>query len=133
MGLKGWLTKGTARITIVDSPLFISICSIGVLFNAVLLGIATDHSAREGPGKIQGFVTGSNRFFAAFFTAEILLRMFAVGPCTFFVLAESWAWNIFDVVVVSIDLLGRLYLSSPSKARTLYKTCQCCVSCVSCA
>mmetsp|Transcript_49449 Transcript_49449/g.138477 ORF Transcript_49449/g.138477 Transcript_49449/m.138477 type:complete len:565 (+) Transcript_49449:151-1845(+) len=117
---KGWLTKKTSsRICIVDSPVFVAACSIGVFFNAVLFGIATDYSAREGPSKAQGFVIGSNRFFAAFFTVEILLRMFAVGPCTFFVLTKAWAWNLFDVVVVCIDLLWTVVSFIPKESEDI--------------
>jgi len=125
LALKGWLpkTKLASRLpvgkncnmcrNIVDSRLFGAASSIAIVSNAVLLGIVTDNCARNGPDTTQEFVSLANRLFTAFFTVELLLRMFALGPCTFLMLAGTRAWNRFDMLVVCVDLLGAILSFTP--------------------
>ncbi|MGD9864822.1 MAG: ion transporter [Pseudodonghicola sp.] len=68
-----------------------------IIFNAITLGLSTSGTVRD---QIGGLLTVIDRAVLAIFVAELTLKFFAYGLRFF-----SSAWNVFDLVVVSLGLL----------------------------
>ena len=68
-----------------------------IIFNAITLGMSTSATITD---QIGGLLNIIDRVVLTIFVAELLLKFFAYGRRFF-----SNAWNIFDLVVVSIGLL----------------------------
>lgn len=80
---------------VMGSPYTTILVSIGVITNAVLMGLYADEVIDHKTFKM--LIT----FFMVFFTLEILLKMVAYGPRLY--LRDNW--NKFDFGVVSLSLL----------------------------
>lgn len=85
-------------------PLVSGIC---VLLNSICIGLSTNYRILHD-GEVPGFTEVSERAFCVFFTIEILIRM-RVGFYEFFFGYER-AWNIFESIVVSLQLLEQTML-----------------------
>ncbi len=68
-----------------------------IIFNAITLGMSTSPTITDQVG---GLLTVIDRVVLAIFVAELLLKFFAYGLGFF-----KSAWNIFDLLVVSVGLL----------------------------
>lgn len=68
-----------------------------IIFNAVTLGLSTSQSV---DAQIGGLLDGIDRLVLGIFVAELALKLFAYGFRFF-----ASAWNIFDLLVVSVGLL----------------------------
>jgi len=68
-----------------------------IIFNAITLGMSTSPTIM---GQMGGFLNTVDSLVLAIFVAELLLKFYAYGWAFF-----KNAWNIFDLLVVSIGLL----------------------------
>ena len=68
-----------------------------IIFNAITLGLSTSQTVMDQVG---GILTVIDKTVLAIFVAELALKLFAYGLRFF-----TSAWNIFDLLVVSIGLL----------------------------
>jgi len=68
-----------------------------IIFNAITLGMSTSHNITD---QIGGLLSVIDRAVLTIFVAELLLKFFAYGLGFF-----RSAWNIFDLLVVSVGLL----------------------------
>jgi len=68
-----------------------------IIFNAITLGLSTSSSVTE---QIGGLLWVIDRTVLAVFVAELVLKLFAYGWRFF-----ASAWNIFDLLVVSVGVL----------------------------
>jgi len=68
-----------------------------IIFNAITLGMSTSPTINE---QIGGLLSVIDRVVLAIFVAELLFKFFAYGLGFF-----KNAWNIFDLLVVSVGLL----------------------------
>lgn len=68
-----------------------------IIFNAVTLGMSTSHTITAQIGDLLAVI---DRVVIAIFVAELLLKFFAYRMAFF-----KNAWNIFDLLVVSVGLL----------------------------
>lgn len=95
---------------LVQSAIFEQLLGLLVLCNAVLLGFETDYYACTGAGSVsyvsKCFSLGELGFCICF-TLELALRLYAYGFVDFFVNA-SWAWNVFDCVIVGMQVVEQL-------------------------
>jgi voltage-gated sodium channel len=76
---------------------FICVC---ILLNSALIGVQTDHEAREGV-ELKS-IRRIETCFAVIFTVELLLRVYVYN--TRFFTMPGRGWNIFDMLVVSLQL-----------------------------
>lgn len=96
---------------IVNSIFFRVLVIVMILANFVQLGWQSDSmlDAAKGDSNSRqsnfhvGVHTALDWLFCFFFTAEIALRIFAVGPSEF-VCGQSWKWNGFDSALVLLAL-----------------------------
>lgn len=107
-----WITTPTAESQmsrcrffankVVNLQTFDSLCTGAIILNASILGVTTDIAAKNAdPDGIPEFFEYIDFFFAAWFLAELLLRIIAGGFN--FVIGENRNWNLFDLLVVSTD------------------------------
>ncbi|MRH78821.1 ion transporter [Spiribacter sp. C176] len=68
-----------------------------IVFNAILLGLATSDWVM---GRFASVLLGLEAVIIAFFTLEILIKLFAWGPRFF-----KSGWNWFDFLIVAISLV----------------------------
>lgn len=68
-----------------------------IIFNAITLGLSTSQTAQENIG---GLLSVIDRMVLTIFVIELLIKFYAYGLRFF-----TSAWNIFDLVVVSLGLL----------------------------
>ena len=68
-----------------------------IVFNAILLGLATSEWVM---GRFGAVLLGLEAIIIAFFTLEILIKLFAWGPRFF-----RSGWNWFDFLIVAISLV----------------------------
>lgn len=89
--------------TVVDSHVFEHWIGLVVVINALVLGIETDLQSSGGSGPILHFIlNGSETVFCLIFLTELGARIYAYRWDFF--LMESWAWNYFDLSVVSLQV-----------------------------
>jgi len=101
VALKPWV------LAIVRSTAFdVAVC-IALFVNAIFIGVQANQSAsqREAPAAYAAV----DLAFCVVFTAELALRMFALGRLFF-----SWGewWNYFDLVVVTLQLIEEITIVS---------------------
>lgn len=92
----------TLLVAVVRGQFFDAFFLVLVILSAIALGLETDYEAmHRGLFVPIGFEL-SNAFFCFAFTVELVLRLY-VDRCEFFT-SESNAWNIFDLVVVVLQI-----------------------------
>eukprot|EP00811_Abedinium_folium_P031394 NODE_510_length_2979_cov_5.282609.p1 GENE.NODE_510_length_2979_cov_5.282609~~NODE_510_length_2979_cov_5.282609.p1 ORF type:complete len:886 (-),score=202.48 NODE_510_length_2979_cov_5.282609:321-2612(-) len=76
---------------------------VGILifFNAVLIGLQADYSARHAVDDKPLYFIIAEMAFACLFVVELVLRMVAHGSHFFF--GHNWSWNLFDAFVISLS------------------------------
>lgn len=90
---------------LIRTPLFDNIVGSIILLNAAVIGCQTDYNAREQTDHVPLVFYIFEQFFAAWFTLELVLRIY-VFKCRFFKpCSEGWVWNYFDFFVVMAQLL----------------------------
>jgi len=94
---------------IVDNMFFETWCAVVILVNTAFLGVAADQAAKNSdPEAVPSFQSISSKCFSCWFACELVLRLLAYGR-DFFTSAKR-GWNIFDLLVVTVDL-GMMLLS----------------------
>merc|ERR1712194_638520 len=103
------------RITLlVDSDWFHKFSCFVLLLNCVILGVETNNAANSANGSAQDassdlFVKVLNvaeTIFCMYFLLELFLRIIAHRVEFFFGL--DWAWNLYDLIVVALQVLEQL-------------------------
>jgi len=89
--------------SVVMSPGFEYMAGLFVVLNALTLGIETNYEVTHRVEHIPHLLSASEAIFCVLFTFEQLLRL-AVHGTSFFTM-PGWAWNIFDISVVGLQLL----------------------------
>lgn len=77
-----------------------------VLLNAVALGLETDFQATHRQLDLPAFLNMSELFFCFLFLLELMLKLFVYRGQ--FLSMDAWQWNIFDTVVVSMQVLEQV-------------------------
>jgi len=90
-------------LEVVHKPVFDYVVAGLILANGILVGLHTDYIARAGLEKEPVFFRVAEVTFCVFFTIELALRLFAYRG-NFFTMSQR-GWNIFDLVIVSLQLL----------------------------
>lgn len=93
---------------VVSSPLFGYMIGLCVVFNAILLGIETDFTARHPGEPLPAYLGHLDLVFCLVFLAEVIARI-AVNPCVFTDhTADTFGWNMFDLMVVGLQCYDQL-------------------------
>mmetsp|Transcript_62663 Transcript_62663/g.176662 ORF Transcript_62663/g.176662 Transcript_62663/m.176662 type:complete len:746 (+) Transcript_62663:121-2358(+) len=74
-----------------------------IILNGIFIGFQTEYMAKSLTDKEPIFFLVCEYVFCAIFTAELVLRLWKWGR-RFFVVAE-WRWNVFDLVLVVLQLV----------------------------
>lgn len=99
------LVRARTRI-IVESQAFDAVSAFAIIYNAALLGAASDYSARNNtdPSSPPTFYQVSDRICTGWFLIELCLRLGSAGLRDW-LFGPLWAWNVFDFIVVASDVL----------------------------
>jgi len=90
---------------IVRSSRFDGVCAFVIVANAVFLGCITDWAAKSpSPDDWPLAYRVTDRFFSTWFLFELILRFVGLGAYSW-LFGSHWRWNLFDAVVVSVDLI----------------------------
>jgi voltage-gated sodium channel len=90
----GWCAK------IIENQWFDYFICICILVNSALIGVQTNHEAREG--EELNSIRRIETVFAVVFTVELLLRIYVYN--TRFLTMPGRGWNLFDSLVVGLQL-----------------------------
>lgn len=103
------LPEGVARMQkffelVVEHEVFDYVMGISIMLNAALMGAQADFSARcartgDAPPDVLATIS---TVFCGIFTVELLLRVGVYGRN--FLTNSDWRWNLFDLVVVGMQL-----------------------------
>jgi len=74
------------------------LCGVMIFFNAILILLQTDYSARNPSGQTPSIYLSGETVFFVFFAMELALRIW-VGRSDFFT-GDEWRWHYLDVVIV---------------------------------
>jgi hypothetical protein len=98
-----WSAKIVARSE------FEYIVALLVLANGILIGIQTDHEAKniEDRSDLPFAFVFLDKCFAVCFLGELLLRLLT-SKLKFFTDAKNWKWNWFDFLVVALQVVEEL-------------------------
>eukprot|EP00930_Biecheleria_cincta_P028565 TRINITY_DN19935_c0_g2_i1.p1 TRINITY_DN19935_c0_g2~~TRINITY_DN19935_c0_g2_i1.p1 ORF type:complete len:690 (-),score=123.08 TRINITY_DN19935_c0_g2_i1:36-2105(-) len=108
-------TRSSCLLRLVNSPIFVGSIMLLIALNCAFICFLADHDVRCASEQYASQVSGSSTAkaniscasswqtwvdisFAAIFSLELLLRMFA-EECLFWI-GPEWKWNIFDFVMV---------------------------------
>eukprot|EP00928_Gymnodinium_smaydae_P024945 TRINITY_DN20021_c2_g4_i2.p1 TRINITY_DN20021_c2_g4~~TRINITY_DN20021_c2_g4_i2.p1 ORF type:complete len:613 (+),score=95.61 TRINITY_DN20021_c2_g4_i2:49-1887(+) len=90
----------------VRTPVFDYVVSSCVILNAVLIGTEIDWRANNLIDAKPAAFVWLDFAFGLFFTVELLLRIYVLGRD--FWTSPEWSWNLFDVVVVAMQIFDEL-------------------------
>ncbi|AVO37685.1 ion transporter [Pukyongiella litopenaei] len=93
----GTLTLRARARDFIERPKVTNAILAVIIFNAVTLGLSTSQTMQDSIG---GLLTVIDRVVLTIFVVELLIKFYAYGLRFF-----NSAWNIFDLVVVSVGLL----------------------------
>lgn len=97
LALKAW----------VDHPAFDYFISVAILLNSVLMGLQVQFSALDAWAmtgeQTPEYLTTTSSVFCIIFVTELTLRIIVHG--TNFLKREGWRWNVFDLVVVLLQVI----------------------------
>lgn len=93
---------GSVRV-LVCRPEFNYFLGLMIVANALAIGVQCDYMARNVFADNPQVFTMLERMFCGVFTLELLLRLYSFR-CAFFTM-PGWKWNVFDVVVVLLQLI----------------------------
>lgn len=77
--------------------------SMFIVLNGVFMGVQTDYQARNMSEKVPVIFQVMEIIFCGVFTTELLFKLCAYHIRFFFM--KDWAWNLFDSLLVSIQLI----------------------------
>jgi len=104
-GCPGWRSASCTVANFVRGTFFnYATCTV-VIINSLLIGAQTDYLIRhldeEAPPAIFDTL---DVLFCGIFTVELCLRFIAFGWSFFFM--QGWQWNVFDLVVVALQVIS---------------------------
>jgi len=91
---------------VVESSIFTYVIAFAIILNSLSIGFQTDWMAREKLTKPPALCRRIEICFCLLFSVELCLRM-AAWRCDFF-FNQHWRWNIFDLFVVSMQVLEEI-------------------------
>jgi len=91
---------------VVNHPIFEYLTGLLVITNAVTLGIETNYQVTHRVEHIPKAFSVTEAAFCVLFTVEQLMRLQVHGR-RFFTM-KGWPWNIFDLVVVTLQLVEQV-------------------------
>eukprot|EP00747_Dinoflagellata_sp_TGD_P096135 gnl/TRDRNA2_/TRDRNA2_166737_c1_seq3.p1 gnl/TRDRNA2_/TRDRNA2_166737_c1~~gnl/TRDRNA2_/TRDRNA2_166737_c1_seq3.p1 ORF type:complete len:657 (+),score=112.12 gnl/TRDRNA2_/TRDRNA2_166737_c1_seq3:50-1972(+) len=99
----------------VDHPVFTSFITVSVMLNVILIGVQVEYGAQHRTLEVPSAFTIFEAMFCVIFSAELFLKWVVYG-WRFFFAAPGYSWNLFDLVVVTMQvaestmaLLGTAY------------------------
>merc|ERR1712232_994920 len=95
---------------LVCSPYFEAFTSVQIILNVITIGMQTQHMARDLLSDTPTIWRVTELFFCCWFTAEIALNVCAFGRWYFWM--PGCGWNIFDCIVIAIQLIEEILLAS---------------------
>eukprot|EP00929_Paragymnodinium_shiwhaense_P095549 TRINITY_DN5673_c0_g2_i2.p1 TRINITY_DN5673_c0_g2~~TRINITY_DN5673_c0_g2_i2.p1 ORF type:complete len:551 (+),score=87.02 TRINITY_DN5673_c0_g2_i2:66-1655(+) len=113
---------GAAIRRIVVSVAFERLAACLVLVNSIFMGVETTmmNPKVEGRGMYEEAMTSfhfAEVVFCVLFSAELLMRIFTYG--SEFLFGEGWQWNVFDAVIVTVQILEQIYSAIYGQAHAL--------------
>lgn len=102
----GWVR--TQARWLVHNQFFDALCATMIVVSAALLGLQVSYvgETRANPENLPATYDIINRWFTGYFLVELLLRIVAEGHG--FLRGRERFWNVFDVVVVSSDVVDTI-------------------------
>lgn len=97
----------TLLLELITNKYFDLAVAVTILLNGVVVGIQTHVMAVDSTDKAPLFYEVVELIFCAIFTVELSIRLFALR-LKFFTMPGQVGWNIFDLVVVSAQLIELL-------------------------
>eukprot|EP00930_Biecheleria_cincta_P015912 TRINITY_DN13115_c0_g1_i1.p1 TRINITY_DN13115_c0_g1~~TRINITY_DN13115_c0_g1_i1.p1 ORF type:complete len:633 (+),score=91.55 TRINITY_DN13115_c0_g1_i1:44-1900(+) len=101
---------------------FVSVCNMAILASTIYAGLYTDIQLRDSFERVRSLQPHSvtdeatfskvNLTFVVWFCLEISIRLAAERRAFF--TGPDWAWNIFDFVIVFLELLDTMFEILPS-------------------
>eukprot|EP00928_Gymnodinium_smaydae_P033698 TRINITY_DN2406_c0_g1_i2.p1 TRINITY_DN2406_c0_g1~~TRINITY_DN2406_c0_g1_i2.p1 ORF type:complete len:665 (-),score=96.66 TRINITY_DN2406_c0_g1_i2:435-2372(-) len=101
--------RGRIKRLVVSTP-FEVVSMVMILLNAVQVGLQTDYMAKHVLDKPSTPHRVFEIVFCVFFVIELLLRLYAFGFKFFYM--RGWLWNIFDSVLVILQLAEEVIIAS---------------------
>mmetsp|Transcript_20859 Transcript_20859/g.58855 ORF Transcript_20859/g.58855 Transcript_20859/m.58855 type:complete len:625 (+) Transcript_20859:153-2027(+) len=97
------LSGSAAKVHRFNKEDFIEISiSLSIVLNGLFLGLQADHMARNNTETLPMFFIVSETVFCAIFTLELIWKL-AKFRSRFFCV-PAWRWNVFDTILVSLQL-----------------------------
>jgi len=93
-------------VRLVLSNYFESVTAMAILANSLLIGYASDYAMKNLRDPTTDAMDFLELFFTLFYTAELILRVLALG--SFFIFSRDWRWNLFDTLLVGIALADQI-------------------------
>jgi voltage-gated sodium channel len=102
-------------LTLIQSTTF-DYCTLVLIFlNAITMGLQVDYMARNNTDKSPTWIRVIEVFCCCAFTIELILRIIVFGR--FFLQTEDWAWNVFDTLVVLLQVVEEILTAMASSFR----------------
>jgi len=99
----------SALARIVYHPVFDYFFAAVIMLNSLYIGVQTHYKVRTVDNPVEPFAFFViERVFTALFSVELVLR-FVVAKCEFFAL-RNLAWNLFDLILVSMSVVEQVVL-----------------------
>jgi hypothetical protein len=100
-------------VKFVLSSKFDHVSALIIFANSLFIGVQIDHlfDCAMTCDHTNSYMSTVDILFTSWFIVELLLRMYALGPRTFFLTSDDKPWNIFDFTIVvfsSIDTIMSL-------------------------
>lgn len=94
---------------LVEHPCFDPAMGALIFLNAILMGVQTEFSAQAARSGAEEppIISYAGSVFCLAFTAELILRFLAQGPWDFLFSASRY-WNLFDVILVGMQVFEEL-------------------------
>eukprot|EP00927_Polykrikos_kofoidii_P047892 TRINITY_DN4218_c0_g1_i1.p1 TRINITY_DN4218_c0_g1~~TRINITY_DN4218_c0_g1_i1.p1 ORF type:complete len:953 (+),score=156.22 TRINITY_DN4218_c0_g1_i1:403-2859(+) len=105
--------SGTRLERFVKSDLFETLAVVAVVVSTFLLGMQTNHEARDPQATTSTFYFVADVTFGVFFTVELVLRLYAHGLQVFFC-GPAKAANIYDTIMAvttDLDMITAVFLN----------------------
>lgn len=98
----------------VQSGVFEGLCAIVIFLNAISMVYMTNHEISHIGDDPTSFMVGAELGFLAFYTLELILKMWVHG--LYFFLNADWKWNIFDLLLVLFALFDTVISQTSQNA-----------------
>merc|ERR1740121_2169424 len=100
-------TRCTMLHLFVTSDVFDYCLAFVLLVNAILISIQVDHQARNFTTEVSPAWRAVGLIFCSIYIVELSLRLW-VYKLRFFT-EEGWCWNVFDIVIVTLQVAEEIF------------------------